>query len=101
MFSTKMRLRGLGSALLGACLCCAASGQSSSPGSGEGQAGGTEHTATGNSAADLPATLESLRREVNTGHASEALKEIADLRAKHGEAPGLSRVEGLADYALG
>lgn len=104
MFSTKMRLRRFGSAVLAACLCCAASGQSSSPGSGEGLAGGnggTEHIATGNSAEDLPGTLKSLRREVNTGHASEALKEIADLRAKHGEAPGLSRVEGLADYALG
>jgi predicted Zn-dependent protease len=45
--------------------------------------------------------LKSLRLEVDTGHADDALKRIADLRAKSGDLPGLSRVEGLACYAQG
>ena len=47
------------------------------------------------------ATLKSLRLSVDSGHADDALKRIADLRAKSGEMPGLSRVEGLAYYAQG
>lgn len=47
------------------------------------------------------ATLKSLRLEVDAGHADDALKRIADLRAKSGDLPGLSRVEGLAYYAQG
>jgi predicted Zn-dependent protease len=48
---------------------------------------------------DLPATLKALRLEVNTGHADQALKQIADLRMKEGNIPGLSAIEGLAYYA--
>lgn len=40
-----------------------------------------------------------LRRSIDTGHAADALKTIAELRAQHREIPGLDRVEGLAYYA--
>lgn len=43
--------------------------------------------------------LTSLRHSIDTGHADEALKTIADLREKHQEIRGLDRVEGLAFYA--
>lgn len=44
-------------------------------------------------------TLKSLRHDIDTGHAAEALKEIAALQAQHQEIRGLERVEGLALYA--
>ena len=43
--------------------------------------------------------MKSLQRSVDTGHAAEALKTIADLRAKKGDMPGLDRMEALALYA--
>ena len=55
-------------------------------------------------AATTPAaadTLKSLRRNVDTGHADDALAEIAALRSRQIVAAGLSRIEGLAYYAKG
>ncbi len=46
-------------------------------------------------------TLRALRASVDTGHADVTLTQIAALRARGSTIPGLSRVEGLADYALG
>ena len=41
-----------------------------------------------------------VRHSIDTGHAQLALQQIATLRAGHGSAAGLSRLEGLADYQL-
>lgn len=48
---------------------------------------------------DATTTMKSLRHSIDTGHAAEALKTIADLRAEHKEIHGLNRIEGLALYA--
>ena len=45
--------------------------------------------------------MRSLRQSVDTGHANDALKQIAGLRAKGRDIAGLGRVEGLAYYAQG
>lgn len=45
------------------------------------------------------ATMKSLRHSIDTGHAADALKKIEELRAQNSKMPGLSRVEGLAEYA--
>jgi predicted Zn-dependent protease len=50
-------------------------------------------------AASGAVTIKSLQHSVDTGHPDDALKKIAELRAAHTEPAGLSRVEGLADYA--
>jgi predicted Zn-dependent protease len=54
------------------------------------QSGGTES-----------AMLLGLRKLIDTGHAEEALKQIAELKSKQPRERGLSRMEGLADYAEG
>ncbi len=46
-------------------------------------------------------TLQNLMRLVDTGHAAEALTQIAQLRTEPSLPVGLDRVEGLADYAKG
>ena len=46
-------------------------------------------------------TVKLLQHRVDTGHAEEALRKIAELRAAHVEMPGLDRVDGLAEYAKG
>jgi len=46
-------------------------------------------------------TLRGLRRLVDTGHADEALKQIAQLRAEEPGRKGLSAVEGMALYVQG
>jgi predicted Zn-dependent protease len=51
-------------------------------------------------ATDAAATLKGLRQSIDSGHASDALQRIDDLRAKGVKLPGLSRVEGLAFYSL-
>ncbi len=51
--------------------------------------------------ADPGQLILSLRHSIDTGHAAEALQRIAAYRAKEGNAPGLSRVQGLAFYAEG
>jgi predicted Zn-dependent protease len=43
--------------------------------------------------------LRSIRQSLDTGHPDEALAAIAKLRADGGAPVGLSRMEGLADYA--
>jgi tetratricopeptide (TPR) repeat protein len=48
------------------------------------------------------ATLKSLRKSIDTGHAADALQQIAALRAQRSAGapmPGLNLVEGLAYYA--
>jgi predicted Zn-dependent protease len=45
------------------------------------------------------ATLNSLRRTIDRGRPDDALQQIAALRSAHKDIPGLSRTEGLADYA--
>ena len=51
------------------------------------------------------AGVEALRRLIDTGHAEEALKQSAAMRARvggsGGEAAALSRMDGMAYYALG
>jgi tetratricopeptide (TPR) repeat protein len=46
------------------------------------------------------ANLVALRKTIDTGHPADALQRIQELR-KSGDQPGLSRLEGLAQYALG
>jgi tetratricopeptide (TPR) repeat protein len=46
------------------------------------------------------ANLAALRKTIDTGHPADALQRIQDLR-KSGDQPGLSRLEGMAQYALG
>jgi predicted Zn-dependent protease len=98
-----------GGALLAACFCLCAFGQdaatlraaqaSTSEGVNDGK---TKRGAQSEADSDDPqATLKTLRHEVDTGRAADALKQIVDLRAKSGDIPGLSRLEGLADYAQG
>ena len=55
---------------------------------------------------DATATLKSLRKSIDTGHANDALQQIAAIRAQYGtgvgthsETRGLNLVEGLALYA--
>jgi predicted Zn-dependent protease len=48
---------------------------------------------------DNATTLNSLRRSIDRGKPDDALQQIAALRAAHKEIAGLSRTEGLADYA--
>jgi predicted Zn-dependent protease len=43
--------------------------------------------------------MKALHHSIDTGHAADALKTIADLRAKGGDLRGLDRIEGLARYA--
>lgn len=46
-------------------------------------------------------TIRSLRQAIDTGHADQALKQIAQLKADGSPTPGLDRMEGLARYANG
>lgn len=46
-------------------------------------------------------TLRSLRQKIDSGHADLVLQEIARLRADPKPLPGLSRLEGFAQYANG
>jgi predicted Zn-dependent protease len=62
-----------------------------------GQSDATSGTATA-SPAD---TLKALRKEVDSGHAAQALSTISQMRTAGSTQPGLSRIEGLADYANG
>jgi predicted Zn-dependent protease len=55
--------------------------------------------APGVPSADDAATLASLRRSIDRGKPEETLQQIVVLRAAHRDIAGLSRVEGLADYA--
>jgi predicted Zn-dependent protease len=48
---------------------------------------------------DDAATLTTLRRAIDRGKPDDALQQIAALRSAHKRLPGLSRTEGLADYA--
>ncbi len=75
-----------GGVLLAASFCCCAVAQS-----------GASPAAV--SQADSAETMKSLHRSIDTGHAADALKTIAELRAKNSDMPGLSRIEGLARYA--
>lgn len=51
------------------------------------------------SSTDSATTLRDLRRIIDRGKPTDALQQIASLRAAHSEIQGLSRMEGLADYA--
>jgi predicted Zn-dependent protease len=51
--------------------------------------------------ADVASLLKSLGKSIDTGHAADALQRIAEYRAKNGDAPGLSRIQGMAYYAQG
>jgi predicted Zn-dependent protease len=46
-------------------------------------------------------SLRSIRQTINTGHADQALKQIAELRSAGAPTSGLYRLEGLALYAKG
>ena len=48
-----------------------------------------------------PPNLESLRQMIDTGHAAEALDQIAQLRSQPSSLSGLDRIQGLAFYAQG
>jgi tetratricopeptide (TPR) repeat protein len=51
--------------------------------------------------AAAPNPLHELRLLVDTGHADQALTQIAELRSDHASVKGLDQVEGLAYYATG
>lgn len=58
--------------------------------------------ATSTAAVSSPADiLHSLRQSIDTGHADQALQQIAQLRADAHAIPGLQRMQGLAFYAKG
>ena len=61
------------------------------------------HPAPAQSVAPLASgeTLHTLRQLVNTGHAAQALAEVAKLRAEPSPLKGLDEIEGLALYANG
>jgi predicted Zn-dependent protease len=86
MSTVSNRLFWWGGAVLAASLCCCAVAQS-----GASPAGVTQ--------TDSAQTMKALHHSIDTGHAADALKTIADLRVKNGDTPGLSRIEGLARYA--
>jgi predicted Zn-dependent protease len=48
-----------------------------------------------------PVTLKSLQTAIDSGHAGDALDKIKALEAEGTGLPGLKRLEGAADYALG
>jgi predicted Zn-dependent protease len=48
----------------------------------------------------VAANLAAIRKTIDTGHPADALQRIQELR-KSGDQPGLSRLEGVAEYALG
>lgn len=50
---------------------------------------------------DDAAALSALRRRIDRGKPDEVLQQIVVLRAAHKDITGLSRMEGLADYAKG
>lgn len=79
-------------------LCICAQAQSPSTGVPNSTANATS-AATQTTSIDSTATLKSLQHAIDTGHAADALKTIADLRAAHPEMRGLDRTEGLALYA--
>lgn len=86
-------------AMLAANLSSCAFAQSSAvgaPSAGISQAGSP---AAVTAPEDPAATVKSLRHSIDTGHAADALKTIADLRAQNTVIPGLNRIEGLARYA--
>ena len=58
-------------------------------------------SATAQESANPADTLHHLNALIDTGHAAEALSEIAQLRTQPPLMSGLDRVEGLADYAKG
>ena len=57
--------------------------------------------ATAQAPATPAETLRKLNALIDTGHASDALTQIAELRTQPSPPPGLDRVEGLADYTKG
>jgi tetratricopeptide (TPR) repeat protein len=46
-------------------------------------------------------TIQSLRQMIDTGHAAQALEQIAQLRSQLSTLAGLERIQGLAFYAQG
>jgi predicted Zn-dependent protease len=86
-----------GGALVAVSLCICARAQSPSVGVRTAATAGSAATQT--TSIDSAATFKSLRHAIDTGHAADALKTIADLRAVHPEMRGLDRTEGLALYA--
>ena len=68
------------------CFCAHAQGQS---------------TVSGPAPLDAPPTYQSLQSAIDSGHASDALEQIKALEAQGSKLPGLKRIEGSADYALG
>ncbi len=75
------------------------------PGAGAAQSpSGTVASAPTSQATSDAAKLQSLRRSIDTGHAADALQQIAAIRAQRSGGtgatiPGLNLVEGLAFYA--
>jgi tetratricopeptide (TPR) repeat protein len=63
-----------------------------------------QQPASADGASALPqaaaANLAAIRKMIDTGHSADALQRVQDL-GKSGDQPGLSRLEGLAQYALG
>jgi tetratricopeptide (TPR) repeat protein len=90
--SVGLKLRWLGIAGVSLCLACGGSMQAQAAVSAD--AGGVS------AGAGAPTVLE-LRHSIDSGHAQQVLTQVAALRAQGSTMAGLSRVEGLADYALG
>ena len=51
--------------------------------------------------AQLTASLDAVQKAIDTGHADQALAQIAELRKQASALPGLDREQGLALYAKG
>ena len=58
-------------------------------------------SAASGAASPPPATVKSLQAAIDSGHASDALEQIKALEAQGSTIPGLRRIEGSADYAMG
>ncbi len=80
-------------------VCCCKVGQAQS----SGGAGSTTAATAGVKASSPaePEAIQALRKQIDTGHADEALKRIAELKAQQPKVRGLSRMEGLALYGQG
>ena len=74
------------------------------PGQGQASGGRAKSTTETAARAAVPAeadTIKALRKQIDTGHANEALKRIGELKTQQPRVSGLSRLEGLALYAQG
>jgi tetratricopeptide (TPR) repeat protein len=105
MNTSRTRLARLGSALLLLVAICAAAPGQDSPVTGSLQPRPASSPGQHEASAE---DLQSIRKLIDSGHPADALQRISVLRStasqsssQAGDQPGLGRLEGLAQYALG